>query len=79
MLHTAVNERIGKMTDASGQMQKDLSSKAGKAYSDYKLKQRIVDQGVRSASGRNGGSFWAPTALGKSIKLGTQLGASLTR
>lgn len=79
MLHTAVNERIGKMTDASGQIQKDLSSKAGKAYADYKLKQRIVDQGVRSASGRYGNSFWAPTARGKAIGLGTQLGASLSR
>ena len=79
MLHTAVNERIGKMTDAAGQTQKDLSSAAGKAYSDYKLKQRIVDQGIKSASGRYGNSFWAPTTLGKSISLGTQLGASLSR
>ena len=79
MLHTAVNERIGGMTDKAGKTQKNLASKAGKAYADYVLKQRIVDQGVKSASGRHGGSFWVPTAFGKGIQLGTGIGAKLSR
>ena len=58
---------------------KDLASEAGKAYADYMLKQRIVDQGVKSASGRHGGSFWVPTAFGKGIRLGTGIDAGLSR
>ena len=67
------------MIDKTGKARKDLAGFAGEAYADYVLKQRIIDQGAKSASGRHGGSFWVPTALGKGIEFGTEAGVKLSR
>ena len=56
-----------------------MTDKTGKTHADYVLRQRIIDQGAKSASGRHGGSFWVSTAPGKGIEFGTEAGVKLSR